>query len=80
MSFLVTAEGTVKNPAVTISSGDAELDSAALVCVLGWLYQPAVQDGKAIEVPYQAQIVWKLTDPPPITNGPGDIGGEGARN
>jgi TonB family protein len=62
VSFLVTAEGTVKNPSVAISSGYPDLDSVALVCVLNWRYRPAVQDGKAIDAKWQANVVWTLTN------------------
>jgi len=63
MSFKVTAQGTVSDTAVAQSSGNAELDSATLMCAKGWLYKPATKDGKPVEVSWKAQISWAEGDP-----------------
>ena len=60
VQFTITAEGTVKDPSIKTSSGDADLDGAALACTATWLYQPAQKNGAAVAVPWVAQVVWKM--------------------
>jgi|GEM_PF-1513753 len=57
--FFITAEGQVRSPAVANSSGNADLDAAALECVRYWRYRPATKDGKPVEVPWRAEIIWQ---------------------
>lgn len=61
LSFRITDAGATKAIAIAKSSGNAELDTAAVLCVSGWRYLPAKQDGKPIEVPWQANVQWKLS-------------------
>ena len=56
-------QGTVSDPAVVQSSGNAQLDAATLMCAKSWLYKPAIKDGKPIEVSWKAQISWQEGDP-----------------
>jgi TonB family protein len=64
VGFKITAHGIVENPTIEKSSGNSLLDLAALNCVRDWRYGPATQDGKAVSVPWSADVVWKLTDVP----------------
>lgn len=57
--FTITITGAVASPDVAQSSGNANLDAAALSCVLGWKYRPAMKDGKPVAVPWTADVVWK---------------------
>jgi TonB family protein len=66
LAFKVTAEGTVKDPTVARSSGNQDLDDAALRCVAFWHYKPATRDGKPVEVAWQANVVWKIGEPPEV--------------
>jgi TonB family protein len=56
VQFVVTTTGAVRDPHVLLSSGNADLDEAALACVQTWHYRPKVQDGAAVEVPWQADV------------------------
>lgn len=58
LSFKIEADGSVKDPAVVDSSGNADLDWAAVSCVGGWRYKPAMVDGTPTEVPWQAKVQW----------------------
>jgi TonB family protein len=64
LSFTVTSAGTVANLKVAKSSGNADLDDASVQCAVHWLYQPATQYGKPIDVPWQANVSWKLHGSP----------------
>jgi TonB family protein len=66
LAFKVTAEGSVKDPTIARSSGNEDLDDAALQCVTRWRYKPATQDGKPVEVKWQANVVWKMGEPPEV--------------
>jgi len=60
LAFQITPEGKVSNIVVQASSGDAQLDAAARLCVQGWLYKPVIQDGKPVAVAATARIHWKF--------------------
>ncbi len=60
LSFTVTAQGKVADVKVSKSSGNAELDAAAVACAGQWTYRPATQDGVAIDRPWTANVQWKL--------------------
>lgn len=66
MRFTITTEGTVADPVVDTSSGFAELDQAALSCVVKWRYKPAMQDGKPIAVIWKAQVRFMMPSPEEI--------------
>ena len=64
--FRVATDGSVKNPAVALSSDDADADSLAITCVAGWRYRPAMQADQAIEVDWSANVRFMLgSDPVP---------------
>ncbi len=65
VGFDVTVEGTIKDPKIEQSSGNKDLDDAALHCVGFWRYKPAMQDSKPVEAAWQANVVWKIA--PPLT-------------
>jgi TonB family protein len=48
VQFVVTTEGAVKDPKVVRSSGNDDLDGAALSCVLTWQYIPAKQNDQPV--------------------------------
>jgi TonB family protein len=55
----VTTAGTVKDAVVAQSSGFSQLDEAARLCVLGWLYTPAMQNGKPLESIDETIFDWR---------------------
>lgn len=59
VTFTVTADGDVANPAIATSSGHSDLDQAALPCVMTWKYKPAIQAGKPVTAQWTANVVWK---------------------
>ncbi|MGH6873002.1 MAG: TonB family protein [Rhizomicrobium sp.] len=63
LSLRVTADGTVENPAVKESSGDAVLDQAAMRCVATWRYKAATKDGAPVAAPWTVQVSWVLGAP-----------------
>lgn len=72
--FTITDKGRVEDVSVAESSGNADLDKAALTCVRYWRYKPAIRAGKPVAVPWQANIVWKIERPqvPPLEQGQAD--------
>jgi len=58
LGFKIEPDGSVKDPAVVNSSGNADLDWAAVTRVSGWRCKPAIQDGTPTEVPWQAKVQW----------------------
>jgi protein TonB len=58
VKFKITVEGVTTNHQIVESSGYATLDDAALACTSRWRYKPAIKDGKPIEVPWKAQVLW----------------------
>lgn len=62
MAFTITAQGRVIGPSIRTSSGNADLDAAALDCVSSWTYKPAAKNGVAVETPWTAAVQWKLND------------------
>lgn len=60
--FFITTEGKVRDPAITVSSGNASLDEASLTCVKHWRYRPALKNKEPVEVPWKALIRWSAPD------------------
>jgi TonB family protein len=60
LAFQITPEGKVSNIVIQTSSGDAELDAAARLCVQGWLYKPVMRDGKPVATAATVRIRWKF--------------------
>jgi TonB family protein len=58
VSFIVAEDGTVSQPAIVQSSGNASLDRAARDCVMRWRYPPATRDGKPIAFTWTAAVSW----------------------
>ncbi len=65
--FRIAADGTVKDAVVDKSTGNSDLDQAALACVGAWQYKPATRDGVAVDWDWEANVNWYLgsTPPPP---------------
>jgi len=60
LGFRIGTDGSVVDPHITNSSGSQRLDNAAIECVSSWRYRAAVQNGQPVEVPWQANVVWRL--------------------
>lgn len=60
MSFMVTPSGTVKDVTIIGSSGYPRLDLAAVVCVTRWTYAPATRNGRPVEAPWKARVLFSL--------------------
>ena len=56
VTFIVTVDGTVRDVAVSESSGIHDIDETALRCVGSWTYKPAIKDGKPIEMRLKYRI------------------------
>jgi len=61
--FHITVDGHVVNPNVERTSGNDNLDKAAVACVTTWLFQPANWDGIPFQMRFGAMIVWKKDAP-----------------
>jgi TonB family protein len=59
LAYMVAEDGSVKDAKVAESSGDPDLDSAAVNCVSGWRYYPAEEHGKPIEFDLTTVIRWR---------------------
>jgi len=66
LNVTITNDGNIANPVVTETSGNAELDAAAVACVLGWKYQPAQQDDKPVPLGGTVHVYWRLPYIPPL--------------
>lgn len=64
LGFTINPDGTVANVHVVKSSGSSRLDAAAVEGAKLWRYNPAMQNGNAVAVPWQTRVVWKLTRDP----------------
>ena len=60
LAFTVTEQGTVADLRIAKSSGNADLDNAAVTCASLWHYKPARKDSKPVATPWQAAVEWKL--------------------
>jgi TonB family protein len=61
VGFTITEEGRVQDPHVVESSGNSNLDAAALTCVVHWLYRPKFQSERPASQPWQVKVVWKIS-------------------
>jgi len=61
LGFTINPDGTVTNVHVIKSSGSSRLDTAAIEGAKQWKYNPALQNGTAVAVPWETRVVWKLT-------------------
>jgi TonB family protein len=62
VEFFIKANGTVHSPRIRRSSGYADLDNAAVACVLRFTYRPAIQNGKPVEVSWITRVMFRLAD------------------
>jgi TonB family protein len=60
VAFVITAEGTVAGVWLANSSGHADLDAAAMLCVNTWHYHPAMMNGFPVAVRWRAVIKWRM--------------------
>jgi TonB family protein len=63
VGFTITESGKTAEVKVAKSSGNADLDNAAVTCISRWLYRPAQKDGKPVALPWKAQVRWAFTSP-----------------
>ena len=64
LAFTIGEDGIPRDVSVATSSGDSDLDQAAVTCVKTWLYIPATQNGKPIAAPWKAAVSWSVHDEP----------------
>ncbi len=62
IGFLISPGGTVINPVLVQSSGDGELDRAALACVKTWTYGENVV--QSTYRPWKVEVIWKVEPGP----------------
>jgi TonB family protein len=60
LSYHVAANGSVRDPLVTRSSGSPDLDRASLACVSAFSYWPATHDGRPVELDRTIDVDWNL--------------------
>ena len=60
LAFKITPDGSVTDVSVAQTSGHDRLDQAAISCAQGWRYKPAMQNGQAVEVPWQTKVQFTL--------------------
>src|SRR5271168_1067424 len=60
VGLTITAEGFPTNLFVKKSSGNKDLDDAALTCVQDWRFKPSVKDNIAVESSKEYAIQWSL--------------------
>jgi TonB family protein len=58
LKFIVTTDGTVTDAEVATSSGNVELDKAALKCAAGWRFNPATVNGEAKAALARENVPW----------------------
>jgi TonB family protein len=66
VAFRIATDGSIHEVSVSKSSGSADLDQAAVACASLWRYRPALQNGKAVEAPWKADIVWRIQETSPL--------------
>jgi TonB family protein len=64
LKFTIDNSGSVKDIALVKSSGNEDLDAAALKCTALLEYEPAEKDGRPIDAAASRAVEWKLTDTP----------------
>lgn len=58
LSVHLMRDGVVQQADVVKSSGNADLDGAAIQCLNVARFNPVTQEGKPVEVTWQRQVVW----------------------
>jgi protein TonB len=60
ISFLISADGSVKDSKITRSSGFRDLDKAAVAALSKCRFKPATENGQAVETWSPVAYVWNL--------------------
>ncbi len=63
--YIIDASGKVTDVTVQQTSGNADLDAAAVTSVQSWLYHPTLCDGKPISARFATQIIFQVRDEGP---------------
>ena len=63
LRLLVRADGTVGAVELLVSSGDAELDRAAVTALSGWHFEPARRDGQPVDSYYVVWVAFRAVPP-----------------
>ena len=58
VGFIVTVAGDVSNVRLVVTSGNRELDRAAVECARDWKYAPARKDGQPVDMSWRENIAW----------------------
>jgi hypothetical protein len=45
-----------------LQRGSDRLDDAAVDCVTGWHYRPAIKDSQTVDAPMNVKVVWNLEE------------------
>jgi TonB family protein len=62
VAFKIDVDGNVRGTLVAKTSGNADLDNAAVQCAGTWKYRPATHNGLPVEFSWQANVQWRLHD------------------
>jgi TonB family protein len=60
LAYTITQNGTVADVSVIGSSGNVDVDHVAVTCASRWTYKPKMQNGVAVEAPWQTNVVLNL--------------------
>lgn len=63
LRLLVRADGTVGAVELLVSSGDPELDRAAVTALSGWHFEPARRDGEPVDSYYLVWVAFHTVQP-----------------
>ncbi len=63
LRLLVRADGTVGAVELLVSSGDADLDRAAVAALSGWRFEPARRDGQPVDSYYVVWVAFHTVEP-----------------
>lgn len=74
VSYEVTSKGAVRNAVVARTSGNKDLDSAAVSCVSTWQFQPATDYGAPVDVSWQSRVEWIIAPRNAQEVGPTPVG------
>ncbi len=65
VTIRIMTDGSVRGAAISQSSGNRDLDDAAVSCIKFWRFHPALQNGNPVEVTKQFAIKFKLAEASP---------------
>lgn len=60
VSLIITSTGQVATVRVKLSSGNVELDDAAVRCASNWRYKPGTDNGHPVPVSWSTEVNWNL--------------------